>query len=371
MATQKAPRRGGTNDARDRLLAGIPAAERRLQAARVSTPVLEGGDGPPVVLLHGPGANAGHWGRVIGDLVATHAVVAPDLPGQGSSEVLDGPLDPERAIAWLDELIGQTCASPPLLVGHALGGAVAARYASDHGRQICGLVLVDTLGLVAFDPAPEFGLALHDFLAEPSVRTHEALWRQCALDLHGMRRRMGEHWEAFEAYNVDRARAPRSRRHSGVMEQFGGPPIDPAELERIAVPTPLIWGRHDLATPLEEAEAAAARYGWPLDVIEDMGDDPPVEQPEPFVRALRAADAAGGFAAAGFKGEIAGRGHPRYDELRSVFNGMVDRRPALIARCTDAQDVSAAVDFAREGGLPSPSTAGGTTSPATRLSTTA
>ena len=363
MATQKAPttrhpgteereRTDGAGDARARLLDGIPAAERRLQAARVSTPVLEGGDGPPVVLLHGPGANAGHWGRVIGDLVATHAVVAPDLPGQGSSKVLDGPLDPERAIAWLDELIGQTCASPPLLVGHALGGAVAARYASDHGRQICGLVLVDTLGLVAFDPAPEFGLALHDFLAGPSVRTHEALWRQCALDLHGMRRRMGEHWEAFEAYNVDRARAPEVRAALGtLMEQFGGPPIPPEELERIAVPTTLIWGRHDRATPLEQAEAAAVRYGWPLDVIEDTGDDPPVEQPEPLVRALRVADAARAFAAAGFKGEIAGRGHPRYDELRAVFNGMVDRRPALIARCTDAQDVSVAVDFARGSGL--------------------
>jgi FAD/FMN-containing dehydrogenase len=55
---------------------------------------------------------------------------------------------------------------------------------------------------------------------------------------------------------------------------------------------------------------------------------------------------------AGFQGEVAGRAHPAYDALRTVFNGMVDRRPALIARCTDAQDVSAALGFARERGLP-------------------
>ncbi len=52
--------------------------------------------------------------------------------------------------------------------------------------------------------------------------------------------------------------------------------------------------------------------------------------------------------AAGFAGEVVGRGDQRYEELRRVFNGMIDRRPALIARCTSARDVSAAVGFARD-----------------------
>lgn len=56
--------------------------------------------------------------------------------------------------------------------------------------------------------------------------------------------------------------------------------------------------------------------------------------------------------AAGFSGEVVGREDAGYDELRKVFNGMIDRRPALIARCTDAHDVSAAVNFARGSGLP-------------------
>ena len=64
------------------------------------------------------------------------------------------------------------------------------------------------------------------------------------------------------------------------MPQFGLPAIPPAELARIAVPTTLIWGRHDRATRLQIAEAASARYGWPLHVIENAGDDPPLEQPE-------------------------------------------------------------------------------------------
>src|SRR5688500_12533789 len=94
--------------ARARLLAGIPVTERRLQLAGVATAVLEGGDGPPVVLLHGPGANAAHWMRVLPDLVRSHRVIAPDLPGQGASEVTEGTLDAHRVLAWLGELIDHT-----------------------------------------------------------------------------------------------------------------------------------------------------------------------------------------------------------------------------------------------------------------------
>ena len=54
----------------------------------------------------------------------------------------------------------------------------------------------------------------------------------------------------------------------------------------------------------------------------------------------------------GFRGEIVDPTHPRYDELRTVFNGMIDRRPAIIARCTRAEDVAAAVGFARDSRLP-------------------
>ena len=42
---------------------------------------------------------------------------------------------------------------------------------------------------------------------------------------------------------------------------------------------------------------------------------------------------------------------PNYDDVRKVYNGMIDRRPRLIARCVDVADVIAAVKFARETGL--------------------
>src|SRR5215204_4967964 len=53
-----------------------------------------------------------------------------------------------------------------------------------------------------------------------------------------------------------------------------------------------------------------------------------------------------------FAGELIGPGDERYDEARQVWNGAIDRRPALIARCTGADDVAVAVRHARESGLP-------------------
>ena len=112
------------DDARRRLLAGAPVTERRLDLAGVSTAVLEGGDGPPVVLLHGQNGWSGMWLPVIADLVTTHRVVAPDLPGLGASVVPDGPPDAARVLAWLGELIQRTCPGVmnglPLVIRHTL-----------------------------------------------------------------------------------------------------------------------------------------------------------------------------------------------------------------------------------------------------------
>jgi FAD/FMN-containing dehydrogenase len=55
---------------------------------------------------------------------------------------------------------------------------------------------------------------------------------------------------------------------------------------------------------------------------------------------------------AGFRGQIVGRDDPAYDEHRKIWNGSIDRRPALIARCAGVADVMSAVKFARQHGLP-------------------
>lgn len=283
---------------REQLLAGLPVTERRLHLGGVTTAVLEGGDGPPVVLLHGPAGYAAKWFRVIPSLARTCRVIAPDLPGHGESDPFDGPVDVDRVVSWLDELIEGTCKTPPTLIGKILGGAIAARFASARGERISRLVLADCLGLRAFEPAPQFGSALMAFVTSPTDDTHDRLWSYCAYDLETLRNAIGPRWAHLRAYNLDRIGVPALADAQRVMmEIFGFPAIPQADLARINVPTTLIWGRHDLATPLSVAQEASRRCVWPLHVVENAADDPAIEQPESFVAVLREAVEAGQSAA--------------------------------------------------------------------------
>jgi pimeloyl-ACP methyl ester carboxylesterase len=98
---------------------------------------------------------------------------------------------------------------------------------------------------------------------------------------------MGERWEPFQAYALDRVRAPSVKAASRrLMLSLGVPVIPPEHLGRIDVPTTLIWGRYDRANRLRIAEAASERYGWPLHVIDNCADDPPRDQPEAFLETL-------------------------------------------------------------------------------------
>jgi pimeloyl-ACP methyl ester carboxylesterase len=277
------------DDVRRRLLAGAPVTERRLELAGVSTAVLEGGDGPPVVLLHGQGGWSGMWLPVAADLVATNRVVAPDLPGLGASQVPGGPPDADRVLAWLGELIRRTCPSPPALVGASLGASIAARFAIAHPDRLTRLALVGAGSLARFRPAPGVALALVRFIARPNERTQRGFLRQIAVDPARVRALNGDRWEASQAYLLELARTPSVRAaNRRLLRELGTRAIPPPELARIAVPTSLIWGRHDRVMRLRIAEAASARYGWPLHVIEDAGHFS-IEQPEAFRAALRAA----------------------------------------------------------------------------------
>ena len=290
---QARTQRSAGEDARARLLSGLPVTERRLQLAGVSTAVLEGGDGPPMVLLAGEFAAV--WMRVIPGLVTTHRVIAPDLPGLGASEVPDGPLDAGAALAWLDELIDQTCAIPPVLVGKGAGGALAARFTIDHSDRVDRLVLVDAYGLDRFRPPPGMALSFIGVLLRPSERGLQRSFRNyCFVDLDGVRAAMGERYEWMAAYALDRFRTPSVKAAMRSLFRVLASTIPSEDLDRIAVPTTLVWGRHDVGMRLNVAEAASVRYGWPLHVIENARDDPAIEQPAAFLDALRTALGSGG-----------------------------------------------------------------------------
>jgi pimeloyl-ACP methyl ester carboxylesterase len=290
LSIEKEEYRVTPDNARAQLLAEIPVTERKLQLAGISTTVLEGGEGEPVILLHGPGESSLWWMRVIPQLAETHHVIVPDLPGHGASEVDAGELDTRHVFAWLDELIEHTCSSTPVLVGHLLGGGIAARFAISNSERIQQLVLVDSFGLAKFRPSPKFAFGLVKFLMRPNERTYAKFLPHCMYDANSLQIQMGKNWQLFLVYNLDRARDPNAKAALRFfMGQFAVSKIPEEKLAAIEAPVDLIWGRHDKALNLKIAEAASKRFGWRLHVIEDSRDDPKLEQPVQFLNALYSA----------------------------------------------------------------------------------
>src|SRR5262245_52225053 len=269
------------------LLADLPLVERRTTTAGVSTAYLEGGDGPTIVLLHGPGEFAATWLPVLPQLARTHHVIAPDLPGHGASQADIGALTGRRMLNWLGDLIEHTSPAPPALVGRIVGGAIGARFAIDRSERLAHLVLVDSLGLAPFEPDPRFALAMHRFLGRPDRPNYQRFMEFCAYDLDGAQKRWGPRWDPYATYAVELVQSAGVQAAMGWMLAEFATPLSPAQLDEITTPTTLIWGRDDLATPVAVARATAAQQGWPLHVIDEAGDDPPLDQPTIFLDELR------------------------------------------------------------------------------------
>jgi abhydrolase domain-containing protein 6 len=115
--------------ARQRLLAG--AAERDVVVDDHRWRVVEAGEGPLIVLVHGFTGSKENWLPVMRALARTHRVVAPDLPGWGDSERRDGAdYGPLAQAARLQAFLATLGARPTLLLGHSMGGQIVGLLAA-------------------------------------------------------------------------------------------------------------------------------------------------------------------------------------------------------------------------------------------------
>ena len=240
----------------------------------------EGGDGPPIVLLAGEFAAV--WMRVIPDLVTTHRVIAADLPDSGLRRVLatscGGSTNSSSRPAPNRRCWSARASAAPSPRATRSRTATGSRTSCSSTRR----------GWSGSDRRPGMALTFVGVMLRPTERGLERSFRRyCFVDLDRVRARDGRAattgwWRTPWTGSARRVSTPRCAAFEA--PRAGDPEAD---LDRIAVPTTLIWGRHDVAAPLRIAETAAARRGWPLHVIEGARDDPAVEQPDAFLAALR------------------------------------------------------------------------------------
>jgi len=271
-----------------RVIEGLPVTTRRLDLAGVSTSLLEGGQGPPIVVLHGQGGFAEIMGGLIASLVDRYRVIAPDLPGLGRSLVQEGTLDEPTVMQWLGELIAKTCDQPPILIGHSMGGSIAGRFAVKRADEVGKLILIDSGSLGPFRPPPSLLLALIRMIRNPDRAGLHRMQRQIFFNADRGREQMGDKLTVLEDYQLDRAKQQSvNAANRTLLRKVGTKPIPDDELGSIKVPVAMIWGRHDRVMPIKYAERARTKHGWPLCVIEESGHIPMAEQPALFGAALR------------------------------------------------------------------------------------
>lgn len=236
------------------------------------------GKGPPLLLLHGGWAGACvHWRSVWGILSETHRVIAPELPGVVTGSPLESYDDYS---SWVAELLRVLGLERVNCVGNSLGGILGWYLAAQFPNSVHRLVLVDG-GVVPRDPVSRALLPLPG-----GVRILQWLARYNNFSPSTLTRAFADPQRAPDEI-VERLRHPRPHQFELMFRLFlrGTGDID---IPR--VPVHILWGRQDRLigwTARTGRQIARRIPGATLDIIEDAGHLPQVEQPAQFVRVLR------------------------------------------------------------------------------------
>jgi len=255
--------------------------------------VIAQGEGPPVLLIHGFGANAFTWAKIRVMLSLRHTVFALDLKGFGDSPKPDDGAyslrDHAESVLRFIESRGLTDVA---LIGHSFGGGVALLAALELQRRASGrlrrLVLIGSIGAPQRIP-PELQALRIPVLGELLVAA-SPLWlvRSALLASYHDPRRIEDAY--VEAYTAPlRSRAGRR----ALLRTLRQTTLDDLRVllgrcRELAVPTVLLWGRQDRIVPLAAGERLqAAIPGARLIVLDRCGHIPQEEFADGTLAVLR------------------------------------------------------------------------------------
>lgn len=251
------------------------------------------GTGPPIVLVHGLGADATAWNRIVPELAAAHRVIAVDLPGYSLRTAVDDvPLARDVADA-LDSFLADLGIESAVLMGHSLGGTICLMIADRHPRRCGGLVLIAPGGFgTELNPllpllTTRVGAQLLERLyGTRASRTIERLAARVeSRPVRDSRVRIVELMETYERLRSDRARAQFRSSVRRTLALNAGP--DRARLAELdpTIPILILWGREDRVLPVWHAKNATATLPWStVRVLDGVGHTPHRSHPYEVAR---------------------------------------------------------------------------------------
>ena len=255
---------------------------------------VEAGSGPALLMIHGIAGNIGNWREVIGPLARHHTVVAPDLPGHGSSAPGAGDYSLGALATGLRDMLVVLGHERATLVGHSLGGGIAMQFAYQFPEITERLVLVSSGGLgpevspllrAAALPGAELFIAA---TANAGRSVGAALER--GLAAVGLRP-ITDIAEIARGYpslaDPDRRAAFLATLRSVIG--IGGQRIHAGDRLYLAegMPVLIVWGARDPMIPVHHGvHAHEAIPGSRLEIFDGVGHMPQLEAPGRFVAVL-------------------------------------------------------------------------------------
>jgi pimeloyl-ACP methyl ester carboxylesterase len=230
--------------------------------------VIEAGDGPPVLFLHGSNTSSASLLPVLERLEGVRAI-AVDRPGFGLSEPVHVPRRRFRdaAVAFLDEILDELGLDTTALAGNSMGGTWGLWYALTRPERVRRLVLLGSAPLLpgTRPPAPLRLMAaplVGDVLARVVKPDRRLLVRMMAS--MGEKDTIVRYPDLIESL-VEAARDPVASAVNlaelrAVITPFGfrrPARMHPDELRRLTVPTLLVWGDRDPVGAVKVAQATA------------------------------------------------------------------------------------------------------------------
>jgi pimeloyl-ACP methyl ester carboxylesterase len=234
-----------------------------------STEVWEAGDGAPLLYLHGEGRPA--WIPFLDILAEKHHLIAPLHPGYGGSTGTEHLQDvPDLIYYYLDFLDRLGLRGLPL-IGHGLGGMIAAELAAVQPDRFSALVLVAPLGLwLPDDP-------VRDFFATPPAELAAMLYHDPSSPAAQAAALIPTEGDEMIAYHIERAKSmATAAKYLWPIPNRGLA----KRTHRIAASTLIVWGAGDKIASPRYAEAFAAQIkGARVEIVQEAGHLPQEEQP--------------------------------------------------------------------------------------------